>query len=89
LRGKHNSKFGTELQYVASSSYFDVFQQQRIEAVENFPRFDRNGDGQVTWDDLLFAVTQQSACPSKRRLCPEDFRIRTTAGVPIRYEVSF
>ena len=34
-----------------------ISRQERIEAVESFLGFDRNGVGQVAWDDLLFAVT--------------------------------
>ncbi len=71
-RGKHNFKFGAEVQHVAADFYLGVFQQGRIEAVENFPDFDRNGDGQVTWDDLLFAVTLQSHYPDRPLLLPND-----------------
>jgi hypothetical protein len=69
--GKHNFKFGAEVQHVASSFYFGVFQQGRIEAVGNFPDFDRNGDGQVTWDELLFAVTLQSGYPAQPLVLPD------------------
>ena len=69
-RGNHNFKFGAEVQHVAASFNLGVFQQGRIEAVENFPDFDRNGDGQVTWDDLLFAVTLQSHYPDRPLLLP-------------------
>ena len=69
-RGKHNFKFGAEVQHVAASFNLAVFQQGRIEAVENFPDFDRNGDGQVNWDDLLFAVTLQSHYPDRPLLLP-------------------
>ena len=69
-RGKHNFKFGAEMQHVAASFYLGVFQQGRIEAVENFPDFDRNGDGKVTWDDLLFAVTLQSGFPTQALSLP-------------------
>ena len=69
-RGKHNFKFGGEVQHVASSFNLGVFQQGRIAAVENFPDFDRNGDGQVSWDDLLFAVTLQSHYPDRPLILP-------------------
>ena len=71
-RGKHNFKFGAEVQHVAADFYLGVFQQGRIEAVENFPDFDRNGDGKVTWDDLLFAVTLQSHYPDRPLVLPND-----------------
>jgi hypothetical protein len=70
-RGKHNFKFGAEVQHVAASFFLGVFQQGRIEAVENFPDFDRNGDGQVTFDDLLFAVTLQSGYPTRPLTLPD------------------
>ena len=69
--GKHNFKFGAEVQHVAASFFLGVFQQGRIEAVENFPDFDRNGDGQVSWDDLLFAVTLQSGYPTRPLTLPD------------------
>ena len=42
-----------------------VFRQGRVELVEDFPAFDRNGDGRVNDDDLLFAVTLRSGKPSQ------------------------
>ncbi|HZD32809.1 MAG TPA: TonB-dependent receptor, partial [Candidatus Angelobacter sp.] len=68
--GKHNFKFGAEVQHVAAAFDLGVFQQGRIEAVENVPDFDRNGDGQVNWDDLLFAVTLQSGYPTQALVLP-------------------
>ena len=71
-RGKHNFKFGGEVQHVAADFYLGVFQQGRIEAVENFPDFDRNGDGVVNYNDLLFAVTLRSAYPDRPLVLPND-----------------
>ncbi len=70
--GKYNFKFGAEVQHVAADFYLGVFQQGRIEAVENFPDFDRNGDGVVNYDDLLFAVTLRSAYPTQPLVLPND-----------------
>ena len=39
--------------------------------MENFPDFHRNGDGQVTWDDLFFAVTLQSGYPTQPLMLPD------------------
>jgi len=69
-RGKHNFKFGAEVQHISASFDLGVFQQGRIVAVENFPDFDRNGDGKVAWDDLLFAVTLQSHYPDRPLILP-------------------
>lgn len=70
IHGKHNLKFGTDVQKVDASFYLGVFQQGRIEAVENFPDFDRNRDGVVNYDDLLFAVTLRSGFPARPLLLP-------------------
>ena len=74
-------------------SIFDlgVFQQGRIELVEDFATFDRNGDGRVDDNDLLFAVTLRSGKPDQRaRASPtpttitsplfvqDDWRVRPT-----------
>jgi hypothetical protein len=48
-----------------------VFQQGRIEMIEDFPDFDRNGDGHVDDNDLLFAVTLRSAFPTQPLLIPD------------------
>ncbi len=60
VRGPHTFRLGGELQRVDSSFNLEVFQQGRIELVEDFADFDHNGDGRVDDNDLLFAVTLRS-----------------------------
>ena len=63
--GSHNMKFGGEYQRVDSSLFLGVFRQGRIEFVEDFASADRNGDGRIDDNDLLFAVTLRSQFPDR------------------------
>jgi hypothetical protein len=65
LRGAHSIRAGGELQRVTSSLSLGVFQQGRIELVEDFPSFDHTGDGRIDDNDLLFAVTLRSGKPTQ------------------------
>jgi Carboxypeptidase regulatory-like domain/TonB dependent receptor-like, beta-barrel len=71
IRGNHTLKLGGEFQHVAGDFNLGVFQQGRIELIEDFPDFDRNGDGKVDDNDLLFAVTLRSAKPTSPLLIPD------------------
>jgi hypothetical protein len=51
VKGTHTLNFGGELQRIDSDFNLGVFQQGRIELVEDFPSFDHNGDGRV--DDKI------------------------------------
>ncbi len=70
VRGRHTLKFGGELQRVAGEFRLGVFRQGRVELVEDFPAFDRNGDGRVNDDDLRFAVTLRSGKPNQNLELP-------------------
>ncbi|MBK7597973.1 MAG: TonB-dependent receptor [Acidobacteria bacterium] len=101
LRGAHSLKFGGEVQRISSEFDLGVFQQGRIEMVQDFADFDRNGDGRVDDNDLLFAVTLRSATPTRSLLLPgidnthlalfiqDDWRIRQqlTLNLGLRYEL--
>ncbi|HEX6624070.1 MAG TPA: TonB-dependent receptor, partial [Pyrinomonadaceae bacterium] len=79
----------------------DVFQQGRVELIEDFAAFDRNGDGVTDDRDLLFAVTLRSAFPERPLLIPDannnyfaafiqdDWRVRPnlTFNLGVRYEI--
>jgi len=68
----HTFKFGGELQRVDSEFDLGVFQQGRIELVQDFADFDHNGDGKVDDNDLLFAVTLRSSKPTQSLSLPDD-----------------
>ena len=70
-RGNHTIHIGGEIQRVQSDLDLDVFQQGRIELIEDFPDFDRDLDGQVDDNDLLFAVTLRSGFPERSLLLPD------------------
>jgi hypothetical protein len=100
-RGAHGLKAGGQLQRVDARFDLGVFRDGRIELVEDFPAFDRNGDGQVTDDDLLFAVTLRSGRPDRDLVIPDadnfhfaafvqdDWQLRPqlTLNLGVRYEV--
>ncbi|QYO66260.1 carboxypeptidase regulatory-like domain-containing protein [Leptolyngbya sp. 7M] len=65
LSGKHIVKIGGTFQHVASRIDLGVFQDGRIEFVQDFANFDRNNDGVIDDNDLLFAVTLRSQFPDR------------------------
>ena len=71
IRGNHRFAIGGEIQHVQSDLDLKVFQQGRIELIEDFPDFDRNLDGRVDDNDLLFAVTLRSGVPDRSLLLPD------------------
>ena len=101
VRGNHSFYFGGEVQRVESDLDLKVFQQGRIELIEDFPDFDRNGDGRVDDNDLLFAVTLRSGVPDRSLVLPDtdntyiaaffqdDWRIhrQLTLNIGLRYEL--
>jgi outer membrane receptor protein involved in Fe transport len=101
LRGTHQWKVGGQLQRVDSRFDLGVFRDGRIELVEDFPAFDRNGDGAVNDDDLLFAVTLRSGRPDSDLVIPDadnvylagyvqdDWRIhpQLSLNLGLRYEI--
>jgi outer membrane receptor protein involved in Fe transport len=62
---KQTWSFGAEVQSIDADFYLPVFIQGNIQTVEDFPDFDRNGDGRVNDNDLLFAVGLRSSTPTK------------------------
>ena len=100
-RGNHTISVGGEIQRVESDLDLKVFQQGRIELIEDFPDFDRNGDGRVDDNDLLFAVTLRSGVPDRSLVLPDtdntyfaaffqdDWRAhrRFTLNLGLRYEL--
>ena len=101
VRGAHSLRVGGEWQRVDSAFDLGVFQEGRIEFVEDFATFDHNGDGRVDDGDLLFAVTLRSGKPDQALVLPDadndfvvlfvqdDWRLRPdlTLNLGLRYEV--
>ena len=101
IRGNHAFYVGGEVQRVESDLDLKVFQQGRIELIEDFPDFDRNGDGRVDDNDLLFAVTLRSGVPDRSLILPDadntyfaaffqdDWRVhpQLTLNLGLRYEL--
>jgi hypothetical protein len=101
LRRTHTLNFGGEIQRVRGDFDLRVFQQGRVELIEDFPDFDRNGDGRVDDNDLVFAVTIRSHNPTQPLLIPDnsstylagffqdDWRVRRqlTLNLGLRYEL--
>ncbi|MDQ6652708.1 MAG: TonB-dependent receptor [Acidobacteriota bacterium] len=101
LRGTHALTLGGEIQRVQSDFNLGVFQQGRIELIEDFPDFDRNGDGRVDDNDLLFVVTLRSGKPTEPLIIPaadntyiaaffqDDWRVspRLVLNLGLRYEL--
>ncbi|HEX3558920.1 MAG TPA: TonB-dependent receptor [Pyrinomonadaceae bacterium] len=101
IRGNHTLAAGGEFQRVLADFNLGVFQQGRVELIEDFPDFDRNGDGRVDDGDLLFAVTLRSGVPTQPLVIPaannsyiaaflqDDWRVspRLTLNLGLRYEL--
>jgi len=101
VKGAHNIHLGGEWQRIDSDFDLRVFQQGRIELVQDFADFDHNGDSRVDDNDLLFAVTLRSATPERALVIPDadnnyfafffqdDWRIhpRFTLNAGLRYEL--
>jgi len=101
IRGNHTFYIGGEIQRVESDLDLKVFQTGRIELIEDFPDFDRNLDGRVDDNDLLFAVTLRSGFPTRSLLLPDtdstyfagfvqdDWRVhrQLTLNLGLRYEL--
>lgn len=101
IRGNHTFYVGGEVQRVESDVDLKVFQQGRVELIEDFPDFDRNLDGRVDDNDLLFAVTLRSGVPDRSLVLPDtdntylagfvqdDWRVHRqfTLNLGLRYEL--
>lgn len=101
VHGKHNLSFGGEFQRIGADFNLGVFQSGAIEFVQNFADKDRNGDGVINDQDLLFAVAIRSAIPQTPLIIPnadnnhtaayiqDDWRVHPqfTLNLGLRYEI--
>lgn len=101
IRGNHTFYAGGEIQRVQSDLDLKVFQQGRVELIEDFPSFDRDGNGVVNDNDLLFAVTLRSGFPDRSLVLPgtdstyiaaffqDDWQVHPqfTVNLGLRYEI--
>jgi outer membrane receptor protein involved in Fe transport len=78
---KHTWSIGGEIQSIDADFYLPVFLQGNIQTVEDFPDFDRNGDGKVNDDDLLFAVGLRSSTPDTPLNLPDNNNFHLAAFV--------
>ena len=69
-RGRHNFRFGAQVQRLDDKFYLAVFQDGRVVAVQDFANFDHNNDGVINDEDLLFAVTLRSGFPDRPLVLP-------------------
>ncbi|HEX8291708.1 MAG TPA: TonB-dependent receptor, partial [Pyrinomonadaceae bacterium] len=88
VRGNHTLYLGGEAQRVLSDFDLGVFRQGRVVLIEDFPDFDRNGDGRVDDNDLLFAVTLRSAFPARPLVIPDADNTHLSAYVQDDWRVN-
>ena len=101
IRGNHNLHFGGEFQRIGADFNLGVFQSGAIEFVQDFANQDRNGDGVINDQDLLFAVAIRSGVPTTPLVIPDadnnhvaayfqdDWRVHPqfTLNLGLRYEI--
>jgi hypothetical protein len=88
VRGAHTVRAGGEIERIDAEFRLGVFQQGRIELVQDFPMFDHTGDGVVDDNDLLFAVTLRSGRPDQPLLIPDADNVHLAGFVQDDWSVS-
>ena len=100
-RGKHNLHFGGQFQRIGADFNLGVFQHGAIEFIQDFANQDRNGDGVINDNDLLFAVAVRSGIPTTPLIIPnadnnhvagyvqDDWHLhpQLTLNLGLRYEI--
>lgn len=99
--GTHNFHFGGEFQRIGADFDLGVFRSGVVLFVQDFANQDRNGDGSINDDDLLFAVAIRSGTPDRDLIIPDadnnhvagyfqdDWRVhpQLTLNLGLRYEI--
>jgi Carboxypeptidase regulatory-like domain/TonB dependent receptor len=99
--GTHNFHFGGEFQRIGADFDLGVFRSGVVLFVQDFANQDRNGDGSINDDDLLFAVAIRSGTPNRDLIIPDadnnyvagyfqdDWRVhpQLTLNLGLRYEI--
>ena len=88
VRGPHTIQFGGELHRVDAEFRLGVFQEGRVELVEDFPNFDHTGDGRIDDNDLLFAVTLRSGKPDQALIQPDADNVHLAGFIQDDWNVS-
>jgi Carboxypeptidase regulatory-like domain len=100
-RGRHNFHFGGEFQRIGADFDLGVFRSGAVEFIQDFANQDRNGDGVINDQDLLFAVAIRSGTPDRDLIIPDcdnnylagyfqdDWRVhpQLTLNLGLRYEI--
>ena len=86
--GPHSVRFGGELQRIDAEFRLGVFQQGRVELVQDFPGFDHTGDGRIDDNDLLFAVTLRSGKPDQPLNLPDSDNTHVAVFVQDDWSIS-
>ncbi|HEU4686881.1 MAG TPA: TonB-dependent receptor [Vicinamibacterales bacterium] len=88
VRGAHSVRVGGEFHRVDAEFRLGVFQQGRVELVQDFPSFDHTGDGRIDDNDLLFAVTLRSGKPDQALILPDSDNTHVAGFVQDDWNVS-
>jgi outer membrane receptor protein involved in Fe transport len=100
-RGAHAIKFGGEIHRIDGAYQLGVFREGRIELVEDFASADRNNDGKIDDNDLLFGATLRKMATEPWLPQPDvdnthvaafiqdDWRVtpRLTFNIGLRYQI--
>jgi hypothetical protein len=100
-RGSHTIKLGGEVNRADAAYKLGVFREGRIELVEDFAGADRNNDGQINDNDLLFGATLRKTATDPWLLQPDtdnthvaafiqdDWRVTRglTLNIGLRYQI--
>lgn len=100
-RGAHAIKFGGEVHRIDAAYKLGVFRAGRIELVEDFASADRNNDGRIDDNDLLFGATLRKTATAPWLLLPDtdnthiaafiqdDWRVtpHLTLNIGLRYQI--